>query len=65
MPLFSQISLFICSLHGRMGGPRPGLIREEEEKKESLLLGIKLKPTACPCPGSILAPYYVMYFPFS
>jgi hypothetical protein len=41
------------------------VLSERTEKKVSLLLGIKLKPTACPCPVPVLAPYCVMYFPRS
>ena len=34
-PLFSQRSIFICSLDGRLSGPRPGLIREDREESVS------------------------------
>jgi hypothetical protein len=41
------------------------VLSERIEKKVSPLLGIKLKTTACPCPGSVLALYCVMYIPRS
>jgi len=50
-PLFFQRSIFICSLDGRLGGLRLGLIREDKEENVAPF-GNQTQANSC-----------VMYFP--